>query len=394
MDVAAPPLSAASLAAVIPAHDASTTLGTAIAALDGIVEVVVVDDGSADDTAAVARAHGARVISHEVARGPAAARNAGIQSTRSDLVVLLDADAEPDPGWLEPLLARLAEPGFSGAAPRVRARGDASALGRYEAAAGPLDLGAVGGSVGPAAAVPFVSTTALVLRRSAWDAVGGFAEDLRFGEDLDLAWRLAARDEPLVYEPASTVWHEHRATLRDHILNRYRYGTAGGPLARRHGVPCAANASPLLSMAFAAGFLGRRRAAAALTAAAIAFDVVSARPSVESDRSRLVRVLRDNATSARGLAAAVSRPWLPLALAIAVVVPASRLPLAGLVLARSLAVRRRAGPDLPIGTWLALRAMDDAAFSAGVMRGCIRARTARPLLPAPPNGQLTSDASS
>lgn len=386
MDVAAPPLSAASLTAVIPAHNAAATIGTAIAGLEGIGQVVVVDDGSTDETAAVARSHGARVIRHEVARGPAGARNAGIDSTDAALVVLLDADAEPEPGWLEPLIAHLADPRIGGAAPRVRARGDATTLGRYEAAMGPLDRGTLAATVHPDGPVPFVSTTALLLRRDAWEAVGGFAEELRFGEDLDLAWRLAAGGQPLLYEPAATVWHEHRADLRAHLANRYRYGTASGPLARRHGRPSAAVAPPLLSAAFAAVVLGRGRTALALGAAAIVVEATSPTQLGESDRPSLVRALRDSAAGARGLASALSRPWLPLALALAIVMPRSRLRVAGLIFVRSLAVRRRTGTDLPLVPWMAMQALDDAAFSAGVIRGCFAARTARPLLPVGPRG--------
>jgi hypothetical protein len=85
--------------------------------------------------------------------------------------------------------------------------------------------------------------------------------------------------------------------------------------------------------------------------------------------------------AARGLAAAVSRPWLPLALAAAAVAPRARLPVAAAVLARSMAVRRRTEPELGASSWLALRALDDLAFSAGVVRGCVAAGQAAPLLP-------------
>lgn len=384
MDADSPSLTAASVTAVIPAHDAASTLPAALGSLTGVGEVIVVDDGSTDDTALVAQAQGARVVRHERARGPAAARNTGVRASQGDLVLLLDSDARADPGWVDVLLAVLHDPAVGGAAPRIRAQGDQTALGRYEAAAGPLDLGVAGAIVRHDGPVPFVSTTALLLRRDAWEAAGGFDESLRFGEDLDLAWRLAALGRPLVYEPGATVWHDHRPGLRDHLRNRYRYGTASGPLARRHpGLLRAAVAPPALSVAFAAALTGHRRIAVAFAAASVAADARRSHSASEGQGSRLRDTLVRHGEAARALAAAVSRPWLPLAVPLAVAVPRARAPVVAAVAVRSLLVRRRTAPDLGLGWWLALRALDDLALSAGIIRGCLEAGTAAPLLPAP-----------
>lgn len=391
MDAASPSLTAASVSAVIPAHNAAGTLRAALDSLAGVAEVIVVDDGSTDATSAVALAGGARIVRHERPLGPAAARNAGIHASTGHLVLLLDADARAEAGWLDPLLARLGDPTAGGVAPRVRARGDSTALGRYEAAAGPLDLGPNGAVVRHDGPVPFVSTTALLLQRDAWQLAGGFDEALRFGEDLDLAWRLAALGRPLIYEPAVTVWHDHRAAIRDHVRNRYRYGTATGPLARRHpGLLRAAVAPPLLSAAFLAALTGHRRIALGAAAASIATEVTRPAAAQEAAGLRLRREFAAHAEAARGLAAAVSRPWLPLALVLALGVPRARAPIAAAVATRSLIVRRRTQPELGLPSWLVLRALDDLALSTGVIRGCIAARTVAPLLPAWARSERTS----
>lgn len=90
---------------IVPAHNAQSTIGRTLAALarqefGGRYEVIVVDDGSSDQTAQIARQAGARVISHPAPRGPAAARNAGRAAARGELLAFTDADCEPTPRWL------------------------------------------------------------------------------------------------------------------------------------------------------------------------------------------------------------------------------------------------------------------------------------------------------
>jgi glycosyltransferase involved in cell wall biosynthesis len=91
-------------AVLIPALNAAQTLGQLIAGLMpfvGIESVVVVDDGSSDETAAIAKAAGAVVLSHGVNRGKGAALRTGFQyvlsSSRDDSVITMDADLQHDP---------------------------------------------------------------------------------------------------------------------------------------------------------------------------------------------------------------------------------------------------------------------------------------------------------
>ena len=90
---------------VIPARDAEAMIGRTVAAvraqeLDDDFEVVVVDDGSSDATARVARDAGARVVSNATPLGPADARNAGVAATTAPLIAFTDADCVPAAGWL------------------------------------------------------------------------------------------------------------------------------------------------------------------------------------------------------------------------------------------------------------------------------------------------------
>jgi len=91
---------------IVPARDAAATLGRTLQALraqrlDDPYEVIVVDDGSSDATAAIARTAGAPVtLITGPALGPAAARNRGVRAAGGERLAFCDADVFPDPGWL------------------------------------------------------------------------------------------------------------------------------------------------------------------------------------------------------------------------------------------------------------------------------------------------------
>jgi glycosyltransferase involved in cell wall biosynthesis len=95
--------------AVIPAYNEATTVGPVVdGALEHVDHVVVVDDGSIDDTAAVARRHGASVVEHVINTGVGGAVRTGYRyAIRNgyDFVVQIDADGQHDPSYIPDLLA-------------------------------------------------------------------------------------------------------------------------------------------------------------------------------------------------------------------------------------------------------------------------------------------------
>jgi GT2 family glycosyltransferase len=138
-------------------------------------------------------APGLTVLRRTVQGGPAVARNDGWRATEAPFVAFLDANCEPEPGWLDRLLPHFADPQVAAVAPRISPpAGGRGVMAAYEAVASPLDLGDREAIVRPRSPVAYVPTAALVVRRSALDALGGFDESLTVGEDVDFVWRLAA----------------------------------------------------------------------------------------------------------------------------------------------------------------------------------------------------------
>lgn len=108
-----PTVSSLTVSVVIPVLDDAAELAVCLRALAAQThvpdEVVVVDNGSADDSAAVARAAGARLV-HEPRRGIPYAAAAGYDAATCDVIARLDADSRPSPGWLERITAVMTHP--------------------------------------------------------------------------------------------------------------------------------------------------------------------------------------------------------------------------------------------------------------------------------------------
>ena len=336
----------------------------------------------------------------------------GLAATSKPFVAFLDSDTLPVAGWLEPLLAHFADPRVAAVAPRVRVPAGGSALAAYEAARSPLDLGPHPGVVGPGRRIGYVPAAALVVRRAAAPA---FDEAMRFGEDVDLVWRLAAAGWVVRYEPVGVVEHPHRSTLRAWLAQRAAYGSSAGPLAQRHpgrmrhvvvpgsallpwalvltGRPRLALAATALDAAWAIGAPHKRahawrrgravtRSPPPATAAppsptATASPRIAAAPLPRATRELAALALEARARTARQLADAAWRAHAPLLLPTR----RGRRILAAALVAGTAVDWRSKRPGLDPLRFGALRAADDLAYASGVWAGCARARTLAPLLP-------------
>jgi hypothetical protein len=235
--------------------------------------------------------------------------------------------------------------------------------------------------------VSYVPTAALVARRAALGE--GFDEALRFGEDVDLVWRLIEAGWRVRYEPAVRVGHAEPTARAELLARRFAYGTSAAPLARRHPgslAPLVLQPWPAITVT---ALLARRP-----VAAGAAFGVSTA---------LLARRLGANGLPARGLARPMAGGvwqtflgtgrWCgqfagPVVLAVAAA-PGGRT--ARTRWGRRVAVGALlAGP--PLADWARCRdgspwgftaraLADQAAYGAGVYVGCARERLLAPVLP-------------
>lgn len=241
------------------------------------LRVTVVDDGSRIPVHVPERigTFPVSVIHHRTNRGPAAARNTGLLAGRAPLVLFVDAGVRLDIEAVDALTAWLEDDRVVAVAPRVVSTPYATWLGRYESDHSPLDMGLQVGEpcvVGPDRSVRYVPSTVLLVERSALGRGQRFDEDLRFGEDVDLVWRLG-RTGWVVFDPGLVARHDPRSTVTGLARQRFAYGSSAGPLALRHGWALA----PLvfgapLALAFAAQAVLPLRWSAMAMAGLLAFD--------------------------------------------------------------------------------------------------------------------------
>jgi mycofactocin system glycosyltransferase len=287
-------------------------------------------------------------------------------------VAFVDTDVDLQPGWLDGLLWHFDDLRVGFVAPRVAggpaAEGGDERVARYEARHSPLDLGPDPGRISVGTRVSYVPAAAVLVRRAAFDDVGGFDPDLRWGEDVDLVWRLDAAGWRGRYEPGVVVHHHPRPTWMALARQRRAYGESAAALAGIHGnavAPVRTNVWSLASWGLAAA--GRPFSAVAVAGATTAALVPKLRGVPAADSVRLAA--SGHLLAGKWLATALRRTWLP-ALVI------------GSIWSRRVrwATTAAIAPALLDGG--PARLFDDGAYSVGVWRGVLARRRVAPLLPA------------
>ena len=157
-------------------------------------DVVVIDNGSTDDSVDYVKSLGVKLIRLDKNYGPAYARNVALRTFKTQFVAFLDNDVETPPDWLDPLLETI--------------RSDE----KVAAVQSLYTEWPYGEEPRP---IPWFSTAAALTRREALLKVGGFDEHYFFyWEDVDLSWRLWRAGYRILMVPKSKVYHEAHGTFR------------------------------------------------------------------------------------------------------------------------------------------------------------------------------------
>jgi GT2 family glycosyltransferase len=219
------------ISVVVCSCNGERTIGETLTALENLdypdYEIIVVDDGSIDQTGAISCKHKVRLIRTEN-NGLSAARNHGMNAATGEIIAYIDDDAYPDPHWLTYLAAsfqRTQHVGVGGpniAPPSDGAIADCVA----NAPGGPVHV-LLSDEI--AEHIPGCN---MAYRREQLMAVGGFDPRFRVaGDDVDICWRLQERGWTIGFAPAAVVWHHRRNSIRAYFKQQRGYAKAEALLA-------------------------------------------------------------------------------------------------------------------------------------------------------------------
>ncbi len=219
---------------VVCSYNGAATLEECLQSLERVeypnYEVIVVDDGSTDNTREILGRFPAVRAIHQANSGLSTARNVGLQAATGAIVAYTDSDCFVDGDWLSQLVDQLERSGAAAVGGPNLSPDD----GRIAAcvAASPGQPTHVLESDQVAEHIPGCN---MAFRREALEAIGGFDAQFRTaGDDVDVCWRLHQAGSWITFAPAAFVWHHRRQNVRTYLRQQAGYGEAESLLQFKH----------------------------------------------------------------------------------------------------------------------------------------------------------------
>ena len=184
-----------------------------------VERTLVIDDGSTDETAEIARAHGVEVVSQGKNRGLGVARNTAIRLAETPFVASLDADVVPEADWLETLATNMANRRWAGVGGNLVETVQNTVADRWRAAHMQQGWGQE-----PVENPPFLCGNGTLYRKADLEAVGLFDESCRSnGEDGRIGNLLRSAGFEILYDPAAVCHHLREDTLESICQSFWNY---------------------------------------------------------------------------------------------------------------------------------------------------------------------------
>lgn len=426
-----PPATWPNVSIIIPTRNREEQLGNCLRSLLEVeyssrpscpaLEIIVVDDASAASVAtllqpflAVCEARGIalRIIRNAQQQGVAKCRNIGAEAAQYELLAYIDSDCVASPGWLTELVPAFQDWSLAAVGGMIRAYERQSLLGRYEDVRSSLFMGLRTQQVRLEGPLTYLATANLLVRRANWRASGGFAP-LTFGEDVDFCRRQLASGSRILYLPQGVVYHDYRTKLWLFLRIRASYASAEAALLKRHPNERRVLVLPPEQATFAGLVVGgiwgmwlgicrawrdRARWEHGSTYIFPAFSLIFAilwtlfgvRNRMQKIRQQHIPIgplavikatVRGHLAYTYHLCRHLTRYYTLPMLLLGVLVPPLLL-LVFLVCSIVIGVDYvRLGPQMGIGQYALCSLLDDCAYEVGVVIGCIKQRTWKPLVP-------------
>ncbi|MBB3039414.1 mycofactocin biosynthesis glycosyltransferase MftF [Hoyosella altamirensis] len=373
--------SRAELTVVIPVHEDTDGLDRLLAELTGVA-VIVVDDGSC---VPIERA-GVTVIRHQQPFGAAAARNTGLRAATTPFVAFLDPGVEPGSLWAEALLAHFADPDVGLVVPRLSPlRSRRRWIQRYDAMRPSLEPGRRECGLHPESAPFGVPACALVVRRKALIAAGGFDGAFPAMNGTDVCLRLVTAGWRVRFDPVAVVRSEAPGSFLQWVTSR---AVAGSATARLATTFSCSGRLPVWSRLWPAilgvlVLLGVRSTVFGSLVLALAGGARLAKkvPAVESpwQTAATMGALEFRGAFWRVSALLLRHAW-PLSVAAALLSKRARTALVAVAVAEGVCdwfSRKDTDDRIDLPRYILLRRIDDAAFGFGALQGYLEVRSQR-----------------
>ena len=231
------PLSAyPKVSVVVASYNGERTLDICLKSLQHLnypsYEVILVDDGSKDNSETIARRYpDVRYIRHHTNQGLSVARNTGIQAATGEIVAFTDSDCRPDEDWLYYLIGDLLNSQFAGIGGHNLLPPEDS----WVAAAVMVSPGGPAHVMLTDRLAEHIPGCNMAFYKWVLEEINGFDPLFRkAGDDVDVCWRLQQHGFQIGFSPAGFVWHYRRSTTRDYLKQQGGYGEAEALLTHRH----------------------------------------------------------------------------------------------------------------------------------------------------------------
>ncbi len=230
-----PPAAPPRISVVVCTHNGAATLGQCLDSLVALdypdFEILLIDDGSRQHIAEIAKGHPQVRYQFMEHAGLSAARNLGAQLATGSIIAYTDDDCIAHPGWLLHLSHAFADETVAAAGGPNIPPPPRNRIERVVAAA-----------PGAPAQVLLNDTEAehlpgcnLAIRKDALALISGFRVEFKTaGDDVDICWRLRETGMRLLFVPGAMVWHHRRFTIRAYLTQQFGYGCAEALLMKEH----------------------------------------------------------------------------------------------------------------------------------------------------------------
>jgi cellulose synthase/poly-beta-1,6-N-acetylglucosamine synthase-like glycosyltransferase len=198
----------------------------------GRYEIIVVDDGSTDDTRERIKKFKKVKLIEQKHKGPAAARNLGVKNSKGDIVLFLDSDAVPDKNWLKHMISPFKDKKIVGVSGTYRTLNKNSLIARFAG----YEIDERHDKLSKEKTIDFIGSFSAGYRKNVFLEFGGFDESFSMpsGEDPELSFKISNAGLKMVFQPKAFVYHKHPDTIWRYLKQKFWRGYWRVLLYKKH----------------------------------------------------------------------------------------------------------------------------------------------------------------